>query len=179
MASRAAPRSINAGGILGIRTMAKITALLHTHNDALRIGRVIESLRSCDEILVVDHGSTDDSVKVAREHGAKVKEGVPGVNRGVYAMDAAHDWVLCLLATEAISETLEAALFEWRDQDHDEDANLCYGAAVREEADAGWNDLGPQVRLVNRKAVNWPGDLPPNNATCELLEGAILRFRHP
>jgi glycosyltransferase involved in cell wall biosynthesis len=44
--------------------MAKLTALVHTHNDERRIGRAIESLRACDEILVIDHGSTDDTAKM-------------------------------------------------------------------------------------------------------------------
>ncbi|MGB9105515.1 MAG: glycosyltransferase, partial [Terriglobales bacterium] len=94
--------------------MAKITALVHTHNDAQRIGRALESLRACDEVLVVDHASTDDTVKLAREHGAVVKEGVPGVNPGTYAIDAGHDWILCMLPTDAVSEGLEASLFEWK-----------------------------------------------------------------
>jgi cellulose synthase/poly-beta-1,6-N-acetylglucosamine synthase-like glycosyltransferase len=92
--------------------MAEITAVLHTHNDAARIGRALESLRACDEVLVVDHASTDDTVKIARDHGATVKAGVPGVSPGVYAIDAHHDWMLCLLPNEAVSEALEASLFD-------------------------------------------------------------------
>ena len=32
--------------------MPKFTALLRTHNDALRLGRALQSLRPCDEVLV-------------------------------------------------------------------------------------------------------------------------------
>ncbi len=169
--------------------MAKITALVHTHNDAERIGRALESLRACDEVLVVDHASTDDTVKLARDHGAVVKEGVPGVSPGVYAMDADHDWILCMLPTEAVSEGLEASLFEWKERreetsDQDEkdkpESEACSVAfQVREETGAGWRELGTHTRLVNRKGINWTGHFPPDDANAEILPGHLLRFHKP
>lgn len=171
--------------------MVKITALVHTCNDAARIGRALESLRACDEVLVVDHASTDDTVKLARDHGAVVKEGVPGVSPGVYAMDAGHDWILCLLPSEAVSEGLEASLFEWKqrheeasDQDEDEEDKPESTAGsvafkVREETGDGWRELGAHTRLVNRRGVNWTGQLPPDDANAEILPGHLLRFHQP
>ena len=58
--------------------MTSITALLHTENDALRVGRVLETLYPCDQILVVDHGSRDASVRIAREYGARVVDAADG-----------------------------------------------------------------------------------------------------
>ena len=55
--------------------MTSITALLHTKNDALRLGRALETLYACDDILIVDHGSRDATVRVAREYGARVVDG--------------------------------------------------------------------------------------------------------
>ncbi|MGI9102442.1 MAG: glycosyltransferase [Terriglobales bacterium] len=170
--------------------MAKITALIHTHNDAPRIGRAVESLRACDEVLVIDHGSTDDTVKAARAHGATVKPGVPGVNPGVYAVDAQHDWILCLLPSEAVGEALEASLFEWKErQNKNPDADKkdknaeganAYSIQVREEdGHGGWKELGPHARLVNRKNVNWPGHLPSDVVDGEVLAGHLLRFATP
>ena len=169
--------------------MAKITALLHTHNDAARIGRALDSLRACDEVLVIDHLSTDDTAKIARYHGAAVKEGVPGVNPGVYAMDARHDWVLCLLPNEAVGEGLEASLFEWKDRKHeksgeeerDKDTSgpCSLAMQVREETENGWKELGAHTRLVNRKRINWPGHLPFDDPSAPLLPGHLLRFAKP
>ncbi|HET7185012.1 MAG TPA: glycosyltransferase [Terriglobales bacterium] len=169
--------------------MAKITALIHTHNDAERIGRLLDSLRACDEVLVVDHGSTDNTAKLARDHGATVKEGVPGVNPGVYAIDARHDWVLCLLPTESVSEGLEASLFEWKDRrteplDQEEKekqapSQCSVAFEVREESGKDWKELGPHTRLVNRKKINWPGHLPHDDPGAEILPGHLLRFSKP
>ena len=169
--------------------MAKITALIHTHNDAERIARTLESLRACDELLVIDHASTDDTLKVAREHGAVVKEGVPGVNPGVYAVDARHDWILCLLPTEAVSEGMEASLFEWKraagekaraplgDADFTSPVAFCF--RIRQEDGDHWKDLPPETRLVNRTTINWPGELPAPHPGAKLLDGYLLRFASP
>jgi len=169
--------------------MVKITALVHTHNDAARIGRALESLRACDEVLVVDHASTDNTVKLARDHGAVVKEGVPGVSPGVYAMDADHDWILCMLPTEAVSEGLEASLFEWKERreetsaqaekDKPEPEACSVAFQVREETGNGWRELGAHTRLVNRKGINWSGHFPPDDANAEILPGHLLRFHKP
>ena len=169
--------------------MPKITALLHTHNDAQRIGRALESLRAVDEILVVDHGSTDDTVQVARHHGANIKEGVPGVNPGVYVIDAHHDWIFCLLPNESLSEGLEASLFEWKERvdeplnQAEKDAqsfrNATYSVTVREETEDGWKTAPAETRLVNRKQINWTEAIPPNNGESTLLPGDVLRFSKP
>lgn len=169
--------------------MAKITALIHTHNDGERIGRALESLRACDEVLVIDHGSTDETVRLARQHGATTRAGVPGVNPGVYVIDALHDWILCLLSTESISEGLEASLFEWKEKvdeplgeaDKEKQANSQCSVAfmVREETGEGWSDLGVHTRLVNRKKINWPGHLPHDEPAALVIPGHLLRFSQP
>jgi glycosyltransferase involved in cell wall biosynthesis len=153
----------------------KITALIHVQDNERSLGRALDSLRPCDEVIVVDHGSQDETVKVAREHGAKVITGVPGVDRGAYAQDARNEWILCLLPQEAVAEELEAALFEWRESEQ-ENATLGFNVAIREQNGAGWKSLSPEMRLANRKQINWTGDLPPENPKAPRLGGHILRI---
>ena len=97
----------------------KISALIHTCDNARSLGRALDSLRPCDEVIVVDHGSRDETVKVAKEHGAKVINAVPGVSNGAYAQNTRNPWVLCLLPHEAIAEDLEASLLEWSEAEQD------------------------------------------------------------
>ena len=52
----------------------KITATIITLNEERNIARAIESLRCCDEILIVDSGSTDRTVELAEKLGARVLE---------------------------------------------------------------------------------------------------------
>ena len=160
--------------------MPKISALVHSTDDAPRIGRALDSLRVCDEVIVIGHGSAqacEKTEKVVREHGATWKAGIPGVDHGAYALETKNEWVLCITPFEALSEELEASVNEWKKSNHDDASG--FRARVREECDGGWKTLDPETRLVNRARVNWTGDLPPNTSTFDLLRGDILRLSKP
>ncbi len=51
---------------------ASISAVVLAHNEAANLPRCLRALRGCDEIVVVDDGSTDDSPRIAAECGARV-----------------------------------------------------------------------------------------------------------
>ena len=159
--------------------MPKITAVLHTRNDALRLGRALDSLRPCDEVLIIDGGSEDETVRVAQEHGARVKSAIPGVTPGACAMDANHPWILVVRPDKALSDDLEASLQEWKQREPNNGV-ACYKVTIREQKkEDRWEQSQPEVRLVNRELVNWVGEMPPNR-TCEAtLQGDLLRFHDP
>ena len=165
-----------------IKVMPKISALLHTKNDAQRIGRALDSLRPCDEVLVIDHDSEDETRKIARDHGATVKKAVQGVEDGAYAMDAKHDWILCILPCEALSEGLEASLLSWKHESDGDDPDTPPSIAalafpLRRETERGWKKTPAQTRLVNRQVVNWTAALPPESKGAFELPGDLLHFR--
>jgi glycosyltransferase involved in cell wall biosynthesis len=158
----------------------KISAIIHANNDERRLGRALETLRSCDEVIVVDHGSTDRTREVAREYGAKVRQGVVGVKHGAYISELKNDWVLCLLPSESLSEALEASLFEWKQNGSgSDDQQVGYRIAVREEAESGWKTHPAVLRLVNRSRINWAEELPPKDGDGPTMPGEILRFSQP
>ncbi|HZD95421.1 MAG TPA: glycosyltransferase [Candidatus Sulfotelmatobacter sp.] len=152
----------------------KISALIHACDNEHSLGRALDSLRPCDEVIVVDHGSKDETVKVARAHGARVIPAVPGVDRGAYAQDARNQWIFCLLPQEALAEELEASLFEWSEIEHED--GLGFSIIIREQNGAGWKSLPAEMRLANRKQINWTGDLPPVHPQAPALAGHILRI---
>jgi glycosyltransferase involved in cell wall biosynthesis len=161
--------------------MPKVTAIVHAYNDGLRIGRALDSLRACDEVLVVDHDSTDDTARIARQHGARVMRGLPGVAAGAYLTDARHDWVLCLRPDEAIGEVLEGALHEWKSQADaaPQSAAFAFNLAIRAENGSGWRDLAPETRLADRTRMGWTGECPPRVPGAPTLAGEVLRFEEP
>ncbi len=155
--------------------MPKLSAIIHAHNDALRLGRALESLRPFDDVLVIDHGSSDATAPTAREHGARV---IRGVSEAGSCVDRArHDWIFCLLPNETLSEGLEASLFEFRDLA--EEPSGSFSVAVREDTGDGWQNRASETRLVHRHRLSWTAPLPPNDSNSILLEGALLRFRQP
>lgn len=50
----------------------KISAVLIVKNEEALLGRCLQSIKNADEIIVCDTGSTDRTIEIAKEHGAKV-----------------------------------------------------------------------------------------------------------
>lgn len=157
-----------------VLTMPKITALLHCHGDRQQLARALETLRPCDEVLVIKYNGNGDAEKTAREAGATVKAAVPGVSPGAYLVDAANDWILCLEETETLSDELEASLLEWKQQEHE--SSKSFAINLRRQQDGQWRSGGRHTRLVNRTCVNWLGELPYDDENSELLEGDLLQI---
>jgi glycosyltransferase involved in cell wall biosynthesis len=167
--------------------MASITALLFTQNDGLRLGRALETLYACDDILVVDHGSRDATVRVAREYGAKVVDARPGPSPADYVRScrpesAKAEWILCLDPHESLTEKLAASLFEWKSElvRGEAPAAPAFSVFLREETAEGWVEVpAAQTRLVPLAWNSWKGTLPAHEPAAITLEGEVLRFVFP
>ena len=164
----------------GVFAMPPITAILHTCNDELRLGRALETLHPCDEILVVDHGSSDGTLRIARQYAAIIRTAASYQAPGDHLQFARHEWVLSLLPSESLSEALEAALFEWKLYEEREIAGVsACSIFAREETADGWTELHPTTRLIPRTWNRWAGTLPCNDQQTMMLQGDLLRFRLP
>jgi len=89
--------------------MPTLTALVITKNEAANIGRCLRSIAWADERIVVDSGSTDGTVAIARGLGATVVEhaweGFSGQRN--FAASLAHgDWILIVDADERATPEL-------------------------------------------------------------------------
>ena len=53
--------------------MSSLAILILTRNEEDNIVSVVENAKKCtDEVIIIDSGSTDRTVELAKEHGAKV-----------------------------------------------------------------------------------------------------------
>ena len=89
--------------------MPAVSATIVTLNEAQHIADAIASLAWADEIIVVDSGSTDDTVTLARHAGARVefRSWTGWVDQKNFAATlATHDWIVSLDADERISPGL-------------------------------------------------------------------------
>jgi glycosyltransferase involved in cell wall biosynthesis len=88
-----------------------VTLLVMTLNEAHTIARCLDSVPFAAEKIVVDAGSTDDTVAVAQAHGARVVRqswlGF-GPQRNFATTQATHDWILFLDADEELTPALAA-----------------------------------------------------------------------
>jgi glycosyltransferase involved in cell wall biosynthesis len=165
--------------------MPPITALLHTSNDALRLGRTLETLLPCAEILIVDHHSADGTRRVAREYGASIVTAGGHASSNHYLDLARYDWILCVEPGESITEALQASLFEWSALPSHSVADgiadrSAFSVFVREQTGENWLELpAPETRLIPRSWTRWRGHLPADEPSAIALQGALLRFTMP
>jgi len=89
--------------------MPKLSLTLITLNEADRLGATLDAVRCADEILVVDGGSSDDTVRIGRERGCRVIErrfeGF-GPQKRFAAEQASNDWILNIDADEVLTPEL-------------------------------------------------------------------------
>ena len=88
--------------------MAKLSVCLIVRNEASNLPRCLDSIRGlADEIVVVDTGSTDDTVAIAQRHGARVSTLVWqddfSAARNASIELATCDWILVFDADESIA----------------------------------------------------------------------------
>ncbi len=146
-----------------LRGVLKISATIITFNEERNISRVIESLRCCDEIVVIDSGSTDRTCEIAANLGARVLENPwAGFSsqKNFASEHAEHDWVLSLDADESLSEALEGEIWQIKKNGARYDAYTMPRLAQylgRWILHSGWYP-DRKVRLFNRKKARWVGD---------------------
>ena len=142
-----------------------LSAVIITRDEADRIGVALASVAFADEVLILDCGSTDATVAVARAAGARVVETdwpghVAQKNRGL-AM-ASGEWVLSIDADEEVSPALRASILEAVARAGDavgfrvNRRNEWLGHTLRH---GGWYP-DARVRLVRRGRATWAGENP-------------------
>jgi glycosyltransferase involved in cell wall biosynthesis len=86
-----------------------ISATVITKNEERNISGALESLAWCDEIVIVDSGSTDATLDLCRKHTDKIfhRDWTGYVDQRNYATDRATcDWILTLDADERLTPEL-------------------------------------------------------------------------
>lgn len=91
--------------------MHKISAVIITYNEAQRIRNTLDSLFWCDEIIVLDSCSTDNTVAICNEYPKCKVSTQPFLGYGPqksFAIDlATNDWILSIDADEVVTPELK------------------------------------------------------------------------
>jgi len=89
--------------------MSKISGVIIAKNEEKMIGEALESLSFCDEIIVINNNSTDNTNSIAEKKNAKVYDinSTDFSKLRDYGLEkSSGDWILYLDADERISEPL-------------------------------------------------------------------------
>lgn len=159
-----------------------ISAIVLTKDEEHNIADCLKSLSFCDEIIVIDDNSTDNTVTLAKKHGAKVFIHTLSQDfsqqRNFGLSKATGDWVLFVDADERISKELEKEI----KQVTTKQSNQTVGYFVK-RFDVIWGKLLSHgeigtlrlLRLVKHNRGTWKGHVHETLT----VEGATLTLTNP
>ncbi len=143
--------------------------------------RCLESLRWCAEIIVIDSGSTDNTVEICKEYGARVifREWPGYVEQKRFGLEqCTHTWVLNLDADEEVSPELRDEMIseiqanEQRYDGYDLSRVVYY--LNRWWRKGGWYPEY-RLRLCRRNRTSWTGGGDPHEKA--VVDGATKRLK--
>ncbi len=109
--------------------MTSITGLILTYNGERLLDEALESLSFCSEILIIDSGSTDTTLEIARKHNARVVHNAweGAIEQHKFAQTViTTKWVVTIDQDEIISPELrESILNAIEADDADTDGYYC------------------------------------------------------
>jgi glycosyltransferase involved in cell wall biosynthesis len=159
--------------------LKKLSVAIITRNEEGNIDRCLSSVAFADEIIVLDSGSEDRTVEIARRYTDRVIEtDWPGhVKQKQRAVDqAAHDWILAIDADEEVTlllrESIQAALSEEEGKDAYTLTRKVYylGQWINH---CGWYPEW-RIRLFNRRKGRWGGYDPHDKVESSGTVGKLL-----
>ena len=160
--------------------MPKLSVTVITKNEAANIAAALESVAWADELVVVDSGSADETVTIARRYTDRISsrewEGY-GVQKNHAAGLAAHDWILSLDADERVSPELAT---EIRERLANEPPHHGYRIPRVTYYLGRWirsTDWYPdyQLRLYDRRVATWNARLVHESVS---VDGKVGTFRN-
>ncbi|MEL6297991.1 MAG: glycosyltransferase family 2 protein [Pseudomonadota bacterium] len=166
-----------------------LSVFVITLNEAARLGATLDAVRPwAGEIVVVDSGSTDATVEIARAHGARVfhRDWSGFGQQKRFAEDqCTHDWLLNLDADEIVTADLAAEIAELFSSDAPDPALFnvrilnVYPGSLRPRPFASDYNV---VRLYHRSQGRYRDHAvydriePEAGATVRQLRGALHHF---
>ncbi len=160
-----------------------LSVTIITLNEESHIARAIESVRGfAQEILVVDSGSTDRTVDIARHLGAKVLTNPwrgYGQQKNFAQSCTAYPWVLNIDADEEVSPELAVEMQQALERDENQNI-LGYSVPRLSKYLGRWIRHGGwypnrAIRLVHRDHAQWSE--PEVHEEC-VVRGAALPLEH-
>jgi len=167
----------------------KISVAILAHNEAANIRRTLESVAWADELILVDSGSTDETVAIAQEFQAKVfyepwKGYGPQMNSAIDKCTS--PWIFSLDADEALTPDLQAEIESLIEGHPKFDA---YWVPRRNQIFGRWMAHGGQypdykLRLFRQGTARLPEDTEPHatpkwSGPKGKLQGDLLHYQYP
>lgn len=170
--------------------MERLSAVIITRNEEKNIGRCIDSLaRVADEIIVLDSYSADNTIAIARDKGAIIKQ---NVFRGYIEQKnkalqlTSNNFVVSLDADEVLSEKLVNSILREKINNFKHSAYYMnrYNSYCGKFIDHGLWYPNRKLRLFDKRIARWGGMNPHDKIQLEtgihrhFLEGDIIHYAY-
>jgi glycosyltransferase involved in cell wall biosynthesis len=143
----------------------KVSAVIITYNEESIIKKTLSKLGWCDEIIIIDSGSTDKTVEICRQFGCDIYtrsfEGY-GEQKNYGISKAKNDWILCIDADEVLSEPLIEEISKELGKSDIEFSGFAIPRTLvymNKPFRYGKEANAPIVRLFDRRKGEWDGAL--------------------
>jgi glycosyltransferase involved in cell wall biosynthesis len=165
-----------------------VSAVLITYNEESVIAETLSKLSWCDEIVIVDSGSTDKTLDICRQFGCRIFSrpfSGFGDQKKFAVSKAVNDWILCIDADEVLTKAL---VNEIRHELHQADIRYAAFSVPRtlvfmKKVFRYGKETGSYVtRLFNRTRGNWNNAFVHEsvevNGPVKKLKGKILHYSY-
>ncbi|QYJ78781.1 glycosyltransferase family 2 protein [Shewanella acanthi] len=166
-----------------------LSVMLITKNEADRVERCLSSVVGiADEIIVLDSGSTDDTLKICAQYTDKITvTDWPGFGKQKQRAleQTTCDWVLSIDADEALDGTMQSALLQLLSQDKIQESafNLPWGVTLYGKTLKYGRSARSVLRLFKREGARYTLDevhetVIPVEGKIGQLKGLLLHYTH-
>jgi glycosyltransferase involved in cell wall biosynthesis len=178
------------------KPMLPVSAFIIAFNEEKNIKECIESVAFCDEVIVVDSYSTDNTAQIAEALGARViKRKWEGYkSQKAFALQSTkNEWVLNLDADERVSKELRNSIFEVLEKEYTTNNSNQKNGVVGFEVNRvvfhlnRWWRIGGwypeyRLRLFRKSFVTWggvdPHEKPIIRGATRKLDGELYHYTY-
>ena len=161
----------------------RLSAIILAKNSEDLLPDCIRSISFCDEIIVVDTGSTDGTVTVAKQLDATVVHGAASnfsENRNLGMRQASGEWILYVDTDERVDMDLQESIKQAVQE------NSCAAYKLKRKnfyfGKHAWSKIEYLERLFKKSQLReWYGALHETarvDGTIGMLQGYLLHFTH-
>ncbi len=164
----------------------RLSAIVIVKNEASRLGQCLKGLKWADELLVVDNGSTDRTLRIAKEYAAIIVE-TKGNDfsklRNLGKEAATGDWLLYVDADERVTPALRREVEKvMQDFDPAKSPHAYFLTRKNYYLGAPWPYKDKMERLFWRQSLHfWKGELHESanfEGKTAVLNEHLLHYTH-
>jgi glycosyltransferase involved in cell wall biosynthesis len=161
--------------------LPKVSAVIITYNEDAIIGQTLSKLDWCDEVIIIDSGSTDKTVEICKEYGCIIfyrSFNGFGEQKKYGVSKAKNDWVLFIDADELLSESL---IEEIQEEISKKDIafagfEMCLNLVFMNRVfKYGKETKCYRIRLFNKNSGDWDGSVVHEKV---ILNGPVKRLKN-